>query len=143
MKVYKVFFQELKSAQIPEDDDAIDDILNGINLNDDDQFLNTRITAAEIMKCIQTFKNSKAPGWDEVINEYIKYTKPKLSPIYVRLFNLVLNTVIIPEKLVEGMIMPIYKNKVGGAMNPESYRPITLLSCLGKLLTAVLNELDF
>ena len=25
-------------------------------------------------------------------------------------------------------------------MNPENYRPITLLSCLGKLFTAVLNE---
>ena len=133
------FFQELNSAQIPEDDDAIDGILNGINLNDDDQFLNTPITPAEILKCIQTLKNSKAPGSDEVLNEYIKYTKLQLLPIYVRLFNLVLNTGIIPEKWVEGMIMPIYKNK-GDPMNPENYRPITLLSCLGKLFTAVLNE---
>ena len=133
------FFQELNSAQISEDDDAIDGILNGINLNDDDQFLNTPITAAEILKCIQTLKNSKAPGSNEVLNEYIKYTKLQLLPIYVRLFNLVLNTGIIPEKWVEGMIMPIYKNK-GDPMNPENYRPITLLSCLGKLFTAVLNE---
>ena len=35
--------------------------------------------------------------------------------------------------------MPIYKNK-GDSLNPENYRPITLLSCLGKLFTAVLNE---
>ena len=37
------------------------------------------------------------------------------------------------------MIKPIYKNK-GDPMNPENYRPITLVSCLGKLFTAVLNE---
>ena len=37
------------------------------------------------------------------------------------------------------MIKPIYKNK-GDTLNPENYRPITLLSCLGKLFTAVLNE---
>ena len=54
-------------------------------------------------------------------------------------FNIVLNTGIIPEKWVEGLIMPIYKNK-DDPLNPENYRPITLLSCLGKLFTSVLNE---
>ena len=37
------------------------------------------------------------------------------------------------------MIKPIYKNK-GNATNPENYRPITLLSRLGKLFTAISNE---
>ena len=54
-------------------------------------------------------------------------------------FNLILNTGIIPENWVEGLIMPIYKNK-GDSMLPENYRPITLLSCMGKLFTSVLNE---
>ena len=38
-----------------------------------------------------------------------------------------------------GDILPIYKNK--GSVNlPENYRPITLLSCLGKLFTSILNN---
>ena len=33
---------------------------------------------------------------------------------------------------------PFYKNK-GDRYDPKNYRPITLVSCLGKLFTAVLN----
>ena len=73
------------------------------------------------------------------MNEYIKYSKTQLLPLYVRLLNIVLNTGVIPEQWTEGMIKPIYKNK-GDLLNPENYRPITLLSCLGKLFTAVLND---
>ena len=38
-----------------------------------------------------------------------------------------------------GNIKPIYKNK-GDKMDPKNYRPITILSGLGKLFTAVLSE---
>jgi hypothetical protein len=38
-----------------------------------------------------------------------------------------------------GSIKPIYKNK-GNPLDPKNFRPITILSCLGKLFTAILNE---
>jgi hypothetical protein len=37
-----------------------------------------------------------------------------------------------------GMIRPIYKNK-GNINDPDNYRSITILSCLGKLFTSVIN----
>ena len=132
------FFKDINSVKSDENGN-LDDILTKVNIDDDNNILNTPITADEIAKCIIKLKNSKAPGPDNVLNEYIKYTKDQLLPVYVQLFNIVLNTGIIPEKWVEGMIMPIYKNK-GDPLNPENYRPITLLSCLGKLFTAVLND---
>ena len=101
--------------------------------------MNAPITSEEISKCISKLKNSKAPGSDQILNEFIKYSRNQLLPLYVRIFNLILNTGIIPENWVEGLIMPIYKNK-GDSMLPENYRPITLLSCMGKLFTAILNE---
>ena len=53
---------------------------------------------------------NKACGEDYVVNEYIKCN-----------------------------IKPIYKNK-GNPLDPKNFRPITILSCLGKLFTAILNE---
>jgi len=55
------------------------------------------------------------------------------------MFNLVLNSGIIPESWQIGSIIPIYKNK-GDINSPKNYRPITLLSCIGKLFTAILNK---
>jgi hypothetical protein len=37
------------------------------------------------------------------------------------------------------ILCPIYKNK-GDNANPDNYRGITILSCYGKLFTAVLNN---
>ena len=135
------FFKNLNTLQpgSNEEESLIDEILNNIDLNDETQFLNVPITVEEISKCITKLNNSKAPGSDQILNEYIKYTKTQMLPLYAKLFNLILETGIIPEKWVEGMIKPIFKNN-GDPMNPENYRAITLVSCLGKLFTAVLNE---
>ena len=57
---------------------------------------------------------------------------------YVLFFNIVFDRGIIPESWLEGIIHPIYKNN-GDPKCPENYRPITILSCFGKLFTAVLS----
>jgi hypothetical protein len=46
---------------------------------------------------------------------------------------------IIPESWLVGTIKPFYKNK-GNKHYPKNFRPITILSCLGKLFTAILNN---
>ena len=60
-------------------------------------------------------------------------------PLYLKLFNFLFDTGITPEKWSIGIILPIYKNK-GNPQDPDSYRGITLVSCLGKVYTAILNE---
>ena len=70
---------------------------------------------------------------------YIKTTSHKLLPLYVNLFNLIMDTGILPIKWSLGTIIPIYKNK-GDPQAPENFRPITLLSCVSKLFTSVLNN---
>ena len=62
-----------------------------------------------------------------------------MLPIYVKLFNIVFDIGVIPESWLTGNILPIYKNK-GDTQNPENNRPITLLSCLGKVFTAIINK---
>ena len=91
----------------------------------------------EIFDCIEKLKNDRASGEDGIINEYIKSTAHQFINIYEKLFNLIFDCGIIPENWVIGKIKPIYKNK-GDSSEPKNYRPITILSCLGKLFTSVL-----
>ena len=90
------------------------------------------------MKCIQNLKNDKSGGEDAVINEYIKATSNQLIDIYETLFNLIFDTGFVPESWLVGNIIPIFKNK-GDRNNPKNFRPITIVSCLSKLFTAVLT----
>ena len=101
--------------------------------------VNNEISVEEIDKCIRKLKSGKASGLDNVSNEYIKATCDLLMPFYHKLFNVVFDTGVIPESWLIGSIVPIFKNK-GEKDDPKNYRPITILSCVGKLFTAVLNN---
>lgn len=58
--------------------------------------------------------------------------------LYCKLFNIVLDTGIIPDTWTNGIIKPLYKNK-GNPLDPDNFRAITLISCLGKLFTSIIN----
>ena len=84
-------------------------------------------------------KNNKAAGYDQLVNEYLKVSNQRLLSIYCNIFNIVFNSGVIPESWSIGIIQPIYKNK-GDPKDPDNYRAITLVSCLGKLFTAIINN---
>ena len=84
-------------------------------------------------------KNLKSPKNDSIISDYIKTTINFMVPIYVKLFNIIFDSGFLPDSCTPENIIPIYKNK-GTIILAEIYRPITLLSCLAKVFTAILND---
>ncbi len=62
-----------------------------------------------------------------------------MLPVLHKLFNLILDNSCIPDVWCKGVIFPIYKQK-GDINDPDNYRGITILSCFGKLFTAILNR---
>ena len=82
--------------------------------------------------------NDKACAVDDIRNEFIKAFEPVFMHIYVRLLNIVLNTGHVPEVWTKGFIVPIFKKK-GSRENPDNYRRITILSCMGKLFATILD----
>ena len=73
--------------------------------------LNKAITTDEIKKSVKNLKNGKSVGIDGIKNEHIKYSVDTLMPLYVLLFNKVLESGEIPQDWGVGLIIPIYKNK--------------------------------
>ena len=101
--------------------------------------INEPIAESEVKKAINHLKNNKSCGIDSIVNEHLKSLSHIIAPPLVNIFNLVFDSGIIPESWTLGMIKPIYKYK-GCKSDPANYRPITLISCLGKLFTSILNE---
>ena len=99
--------------------------------------LDNPISKGEIHTAIKKFKANKSSGTDGILNEYIISTKHIFIPIYKKLLNIILENGTVPSDWVKGNIIPLYKNK-GSKMDPAIYRPITLLSCVGKLFTSIL-----
>ena len=115
---------------------------SSLGINDmeiQDEELNKPITLDEVELMINKLKNSKACGKDMVRNEFLKCSPLGIRKIIVNLFNIVLESGIVPSEWCVGVIIPIFKNK-GESTNPDNYRGITLLSCLGKLFTSVLHH---
>ena len=134
----KEHFVKLNEAAIGNDDD-IEENLNANEHDYSDAILNDAISEEEVLKASTKLRNNKSPGEDEVLNEFIKASMPHMVKQYVGLFNKILDTSTYPEAWALGLIIPIYKKK-GDKKDCNNYRGITLLSCLGKLFTTVLNE---
>ena len=56
-----------------------------------------------------------------------------------KLFYVILDTGISPEQWSLAIIKPLYKN-VGEREDPSNYRGISLLSCLGKVFSNLIND---
>jgi hypothetical protein len=97
--------------------------------------INGQITADEISKSFKNLKIEKSCCHDNIINEYIKSSAYLLMPIYVKLFN----CISVPGTWLSGNIIPIFKNK-GKSSDPKYYRLISILSCLWKHYTSMLNK---
>lgn len=134
------FYNHFKELNSNPENVADDNFFFPDDTLDSNAALNAEITSEEILKCINSLKNSKSPSpEDKILNEFLKCAKILLMPVFVKLFNAVLNYGILPSSWLNGFIIPIFKNK-GDSKHPSNYRPITILSCLGKLFTSVINN---
>ena len=133
--VFAKHFESL--CNVPEEN------LIGENIADEEVLLNAAldetIREEEVLKCIVKLKNNKACGYDGIINEFLKYSCPKLLATITNLFNVILACGKLPKAWAIGYISPIYKGK-GATEDPDNYRGITIVSCFGKLFTSVLNQ---
>jgi len=97
-----------------------------------DDSYNCLFTTDELVCALQRVRLT-SPGSDGIHNGFLRALRDEHYSGLLHLFNSSFQLGVLPAQWTEGVILPILKpGKV--PTSPLSYRPITLLSCLGKLL---------
>ena len=100
--------------------------------------LDYKITTEELHTASKILKNNKSPGLDNVLNEMIRPFVSTYPDILLKLFNSTLhNNSISPDWLLS-LINAIHKK--GEKDDPNNYRGISVMSCIGKLFLTILNN---
>ena len=89
-------------------------------------------TESEVTALLMTLDISKASGPDGISARMLRETAEHISPSLTKIFNLSIKTGSFPSLWKKSNIVPI--PKANDNHNPSNYRPISLLSILGKLL---------
>ena len=134
-----ILFDYFKNLNLGNSEDEEIVLENQNNVKDLNAILNSPITEEEIEKSLRKLKNNKSSGDDMIVNEYLKHSFSVMSQVFVKLFNIIFDSGTIPENWLSGNIIPLFKNK-GNKHDPSNFRPITVISCFGKLFTSILNS---
>ena len=99
------------------------------------------ITPTEVESVLKSLSLGKASGPDTVNNRILKELSVELSSPLADLFNQSLSTSIFPDAWKEAYVSPIFKN--GDRSAPGNYRPISLLSTIGKVFERLVFKHTF
>ena len=104
-----------------------------------DEIMTLPITHNELESALQSLKPKQAPGPDGVTNELLIHLGPEAKKKLLQIYNASWKHGIVPQEWKKAILIPIHKP--GKPKNsPSSYRPISLTSCLCKLLERILNS---
>lgn len=103
-----------------------------------------RITTWEVKRAIDRVSPNKAPGPDGLPNLALQRALPIIGPYLTHLFNECLRQGYCPSHFRKSATVVLRKPGKGDYTDPKSYRPIALLSTIGKALEAVLaNRISY
>ena len=143
---------DLNSRSIISDDSKKADILNKYfcsistiddsneNLPDfpnrtDASFESLIILEKDVSDILGNLKLGKATGCDTISHNMLKATRDSVSKPLSILFNLSLNSATFPNIWKKAIVLPLYKK--GDKHEVSNYRPVSLLSCVGKIFERV------
>ena len=134
-------FQEDSTLNIPREREAEvrNEIRQELRKAAPSVLMTDDFTLQELNAAVRRLKNRKSPGKDGVTNEMIKnlgsHSKQKLLDI----FNQSWRTGFFPCAWKEAILVPVPK-KGKNRHSKNGYRPISLLSCLGKTMERIVNR---
>ena len=97
------------------------------------------LTLQEIINAQQNLTPGKAYGTDEVSNDFLLHLPMQKLHQLLGIYNRSWRWGIVPDNWKTGLIIPIAKPRKNPNL-PESYRPITLLQCVSKLMENIVSS---
>ena len=134
------YFSELSNDINTVQHDEAEEFCSQTDYNEADcdyEEFNSEISISEVRAVIRTLKRNKAVGSDGLMNEYFIESTDILISHIIDIFNHVLSSGYL-DSWTEGIIIPLLKK--GDPEDVNNYRGITLMSCLSKIFTGVLNK---
>jgi hypothetical protein len=100
----------------------------------------TFATTGSVTRIIKNLKNTTAMGVDEIPTQVWKKGVVVLAGPIARVCNISLSTGIFPDIFKQAIIHPIFKGSGKDPHDPGSYRPISILPSLSKILETVVRD---
>ena len=100
--------------------------------------MNSPFVTKELEDVLTMLKLRKAPGPDNITNEMLLHLGPCSKKKLLQLFNDGWGTGTVPQAWKEAIMIPILKRGKDKS-KAESYLPIRLTSCVGKLMERLIN----
>ena len=92
----------------------------------------------EVYKIVNSFKNKKSYGHDEISNYLLKLIIPYIINPLVHICNMSLSSGIFPTNMKIAKVIPIFKKDDHTLMS--NYRPVSILSSFSKILERVVHN---
>ena len=129
-QIFNTFFLsqgiiDTSAIQIPPVANTAYNVLSNLIIND-----------KEVLDVLKTLDVTKATGPDGVSIRLLKEAAPFIYKSLTRLFNLSLQSKKFPTDWKRAHVTPLFKS--GDMMSCNNYRPISLLSCTGKVMEKVI-----
>ena len=104
----------------------------------ENQAYNVLFGHSELARCLTQLKNS-SPGLDDIENIFLRKLPQNYLDYLLNLFNKSWINEEVPPDWKIGLLVPILKPDKN-SMHKDSYRPISMLSCVGKLMERLVNS---
>ena len=145
--IWKSDFEQLYNPPpCPVDQDFLNDISHekeilernfNTTTKNSQELLNVPISILEVKRSILLSKTGKAPGIDLIPNEVIK--NPRITNLFFKLYAFCFENHIVPSLWLKSIIKPIPKSSDKSPFVPMNYRGISLISCVAKIYSSILN----
>jgi ribonuclease HI len=129
----KNFSKEFQCHKINFEKNNKKDFSDDSGITERNNAYNVPYTKSELMSAISSCKNKKSAGKDTIVYEFIKQAPDILIEYLLKFYNEIWHRGIIPQAWRHAVILPLRKIDKP-ASDPASYRPISLTSCLCKIM---------